>query len=75
MKISDKAKQLITTRAKNMIAIELNCSAYTVDRWLKDNESNGDLTKAVPLRIIREETGLTDEQILEEAPVVVGEQR
>lgn len=75
MKISDKAKQLITTRAKNKIAIELNCSAYTVDRWLKDNESNGDLTKAVPLRIIREETGLTDEQILEEAPVVVGEQR
>lgn len=42
-------------------------TSRTVYRWMKEDDSP--LTKATILRMIREETGLTDEQILE--PVAV----
>jgi hypothetical protein len=38
-------------------------SDATVYKWIQDNSDN--LTKAAALKVIREETGLTDEQILE----------
>lgn len=42
----------------------LGVSTATMYRYVKDNES--DLTKAASLKVIREETGLTDLEILEE---------
>lgn len=36
--------------------------------WRYINENNDSLTKAAALNIIREETGLTDDQILEAEP-------
>jgi len=67
MKLTSTALKSITTKTRNRIALELNCSVYTVDRWIKDNEDNGDLTKAKPVQIIAEETGLGNSEILEEA--------
>jgi len=70
MKLSIKAIELITVKAKNRIALAMDCSAHTVDRWIRDNAENGDLTKAVPLKILREETGLGTSQILERSNVI-----
>lgn len=46
---------------------EMDKSYFTVNRWINDNDDN--LTKASALKIIREELGLTDAQILEEVKV------
>lgn len=69
MKLSDLAIKELTVRARNRIALELDCSVPTVDRWVKDNEPNGDLTKTKVIQIIREETGLQDSEILEEGVI------
>ena len=53
----------VNTRIKNLLALALDRSVYTVTRWIEDNDDN--LTKAAALKIIREETGLSDEDILE----------
>lgn len=41
----------------------LDSSEQTIYRYISDNSDN--LTKAAALKVIREETGLTDDQILE----------
>lgn len=69
MKLSDAAIDKMTTKTRNRIALLLDCSVYTVDRWIKDNEENGDLTKAKVVDIISEETKLTKAKILVEEPV------
>lgn len=52
------------TRAKTMIALDMGKSVHTIEGWITNNDDN--LTKAAALKIIREETGLTDEEILEQ---------
>jgi len=69
MKLSHKAIKALTVRARNRVALALDCSVQSVDRWIKENESNGNMTKAQVLQIISEETGLEDSQILEEEKV------
>lgn len=66
MRISDKALNAIkeSTRLKNLLALAMDCSVYTIDRWIKEGGDN--LTKATALKIIREETGLSDSDLLEE---------
>lgn len=66
MKLSIEAIKALTVRTRNRLALELDCSVPTVDRWIKENEPNGNLTKASAVKIIAEETGLGDSQILEE---------
>ena len=51
---------------RNKLATALNCTDQTIMRHIKENFSNGLLTTAKALQIIREETGLTDIEILEE---------
>lgn len=46
------------------LADALQVSEPTVYKYIQDKSDN--LTKAAALRVIREETGLVDEQILEE---------
>ena len=66
MRISEKAIKAITTKAHNRLALEMDCSIYTVVRWIKENEPNGDLTKARAVQIISEETGIPEGEVLEE---------
>lgn len=66
-----KATVLATLRnhktAKNRLALELDKSSYTIEKWIRENDDS--LTKAAALRIIREELGLTDAEILEDEKV------
>lgn len=50
-------------RCKNLLALELNVSVFTIGRYLDANSDN--LTKAAALKVIRDETGLKDSEILE----------
>lgn len=72
MKLSQSAIQKINVRAKNRLALELGCSVQTIERWIKNNDDNGDLTKATALQVIGEETGLDQSEILEEVSANVG---
>ena len=65
MKLTDKAKNEIqkNTRLKNLLALEFDCSVFTIARWI----SEGDVRLTAPSAtiLIKQETGLTDDQILE----------
>ena len=70
MKLTTKAIEGIKkhTRAKNRLALALDCSGFTVERWIKENEEgeeDNSLTKAIALDIIMDETKLSIEEILD----------
>jgi hypothetical protein len=46
------------------LAEAIEASEPSIYKWISENHSN--LTKAAALKVVREETGLTDEQILED---------
>ena len=69
MKLTNKAIRAINSNTRIKISLAMGCSFYTVDRWVRENADNGDLTKAVPLKIIKEETGLGSSEILEKSNV------
>ncbi len=48
------------------LAMELDRSEESIRKYARDNEDNGDLTKAAAIKIISEKTGLKTEEILEE---------
>jgi hypothetical protein len=48
------------------LSIALGSSESTINRQLRQNVPNGDLTKVASIEVIREATGLKDSQILEE---------
>lgn len=66
MQLTNKAIKKLTLRTRNLLALECKCSVATIDRWIKKNEINGDLTKAIALKVISEDTGLAYSQILED---------
>jgi hypothetical protein len=72
MKLTDKAKKAISgsTRLKNLLALEFDCSVFTIKRWIDEGEVR--LTAPSATIIIKAETGLKDEEILEEEPVTTG---
>ena len=47
----------------------LQVSTYTIIRYLRENEPNGDLTKFAALQIIQQETDLKIDDILSEVVV------
>jgi hypothetical protein len=64
MKLSQKALgKLKDKRLRMKLCVALNCTERTILRYIEDNDDN--LTKAAALTVIREETKLTDEEILE----------
>lgn len=67
MRLTGKAKDAINgnTRLKNRLALEFDCSVFTIKRWLDEGEVR--LTAPSSTIIIKEETGLTDAEILEES--------
>lgn len=48
------------------LALELKCGDASISRYIKKNEDNGPLTTVGALKVIRQETGLSDLKILEE---------
>lgn len=64
MKLSQKALKAINnpdTRRRLMDA--LGCTEFTISRYIQKNSDN--LTKVSAMQVIREVTGLPDEEILE----------
>jgi hypothetical protein len=51
---------------RRRLADALDCTDQTIVRYIKENELNGDLTKAVALKVISEESGLSTDEILED---------
>lgn len=66
MILSTTAIQSIDRKVQRKLAAELDFTEYWVGKLLEANKSNGPLTLAASIKVIREETGLTDPQILEE---------
>lgn len=68
MKLSENAIETIKhkdhLRLRNRLALELDVHSSSVERWLKDNETDGPLTRASALKMIVEETGLLQDEIL-----------
>jgi plasmid maintenance system antidote protein VapI len=73
MKITHLAKLAVkgTDGIIQKLAAALKVTDATVYKYIR--EDRDDLTKAAALKVIREETGLSDEQILEETPEAVGQ--
>jgi hypothetical protein len=66
MKLTKKAlKKLTGQRTLSRLALALETSEMSIRRYIKSNHPN--LTRASALQVIREETGLSDDQILEGA--------
>jgi predicted transcriptional regulator len=54
---------------KERIAKAIGVSTPTIYRYIQANEINGQLTKAAAVKKISEETGLSNDQVLEEDTV------
>jgi hypothetical protein len=68
MRLTKKARKAIDKQpTRLLLALALGCSVDTIKRYIKD-VNNDDLTKAAAMKVIREETGLKDDQILESIP-------
>lgn len=73
MKLSQLALQKInTTQVRLRLAMQFDCTERWISQLIKENDTDGDLTKASALNIIREQTGLTDEEILETEAATAG---
>lgn len=55
-------------RLKAQLCAVFNKHFGTVERWINMNIDNGPLTTTAAMKIIKEETGLSEEQILEQEP-------
>jgi hypothetical protein len=64
MKLSQKALKAINNRmVRRRLMDVLDCTEFTISRYIQKNSDN--LTKAAAMQVIREVTGLPDEEILE----------
>ena len=73
MRLTKRALEKVNTPAgrRKLMAALGDVAESTIYRYIATNDDN--LTKAAALKVIREETGLTDDEILEEdEPVAVG---
>jgi hypothetical protein len=69
MKIKQEVLDLINNpMARNRIGLALGNGEQAVAVACRQNSINGPLTKAAAIKVIREETGLTDSEILEDVP-------
>lgn len=68
IQLTKEAKRMIGERKgmriRNRLALEMDKSTSTIERWLTDNDEM--LTTALAVKIISEETGLSANQILTE---------
>lgn len=67
MRLSQKAIEAINNRATILrLALVLNFTELWVNKLIAANKDDAALTNASALKVIREETGLTDSEILQE---------
>lgn len=71
MKLTKKAINKLDRKRRLQIAIALNFSEQWINKVVAANKENGPLTTLKAIEIIRQETGLTDSDILIDTPVVV----
>jgi hypothetical protein len=70
MKLTRKAIKGIKDQAARLkLALALGFSEQWINRVITSNKANGPLTTAAALKVIREITGMKDEEILEAQPV------
>lgn len=62
--LSDRVRNLLrsNTNIKQLIADAIGVDYFTVHRWIKKNDPK--ITQAAGMKVIREQTGLTDDLIL-----------
>lgn len=67
MKLTQKAIDALKKdkRARARLQLDLNRSEYTINKYISENDIM--LTTATALAVIREETGFSDDEILETA--------
>ena len=66
MKLSQQALKAINNRSvRRRLMDVLDCTEFTISRYIQKNSDN--LTKAAAIQVIREVSGLPDEEILEAA--------
>lgn len=70
MRLTKEALNAINTPAirRRLMEVLGDVAESTIYRYISINDDN--LTKAAAMKVIREETGLTDEEILEEGEPV-----
>lgn len=64
MKLSKKAINKIDKTTKLELAIALGFTEYWIGKLVQKNKNNGPLVTPAALEVLRNETGLSDEQIL-----------
>ena len=55
---------------KNKLALALECSEGSINRYIRENCTNGELTKLAALEVLKAGTGLEFHQILEDEKAV-----
>jgi transcriptional antiterminator len=66
MKLSQKALKAINNSVTRRRLMDvLGCTEFTIARYIQKNSDN--LTKAAAMQVIRDVTGLSDSEILEES--------
>lgn len=65
MKLSEKALAMINNQTKRKLAVALECTEYWAGKLIDSNKKNSKLVTPDALAVIRQETGLTDDEILE----------
>ena len=66
MKLTKKAiKKILENDTRAFLCTKLDVSYHTLQRWIRDNEPDGKLTTVSALEIIKKQTGLTQEEILQ----------
>jgi hypothetical protein len=67
MRLTEKALTQINTRETILrLALVLGFTEVWIERLIAKNKPNGDLTTVAALRVIKEVTTLSEEEILEE---------
>jgi hypothetical protein len=64
MKLSKKAISKIDKTTKLELAIALGFTEYWIGKLVQKNKNNGPLVTPAALEVLRNETGLNDDQIL-----------
>jgi hypothetical protein len=69
-------KRVISKIKKNSALKARLCAVFdkhfgTIERWINMNSSNGPLTTTLAVQVIKEQMGLTEDEILETSKAVV----
>lgn len=62
-------KKINVLKTRLLLALAMDFTEQWIIKLLDANKENGPLTTAMALKVIKEQTGLKDSEILEEEPV------